>query len=210
MGACLILEYGIATAAVAVGWGEYLNGSSTTSSASARPSRSARPPAQAAWVNIPAIVLVTLCCLLLLRGARESVGANAVMVIVKVTVLLMFIAIAFTAFDSENLEPFTPNGVSAVGTAASAIFFSYIGLDAVSTAGEEVVNPRRNLPLAIMFALITVTTVYVLVALSGVGAQPWEQFEGQEAGLAAILREVTRSDLPAIILSAGAVISISA
>jgi len=81
-------------------------------------------------------------------------------------------------------------------------------LDAVSTAGEEVETPRRNLPLAIIFALITVTTLYVLVAIVAVAAQPTADFEGQEAGLSAILETVTGSTWPATVLAAGAVVSI--
>ena len=99
-------------------------------------------------------------------------------------------------------------GVAGVSVAASSIFFSFIGLDAVSTAGEEVRDPRRNLPLAIMGALVVVTVVYLLVAFSAVGAQPAAEFEGQEAGLAVILENVTGSSWPAIVLAAGAVVSI--
>src|SRR5262249_39244645 len=82
--------------------------------------------------------------------------------------------------------------------------FSYIGLDAVSTAGEEVKNPRRNMPLAILFALVAVTGLYVLVTVVAVGAQPFTQFEGQDAGLAAILEQVTGATWPAPVLAAGA------
>jgi APA family basic amino acid/polyamine antiporter len=71
----------------------------------------------------------------------------------------------------QGLEPFAPLGIAGIGAAASTIFFSFIGLDAVSTAGEEVENPRRTLPLAIILALVNVTSLYVLVALSAVGAR---------------------------------------
>jgi APA family basic amino acid/polyamine antiporter len=97
-------------------------------------------------------------------------------------------------------------GLAGIGAAAGSIFFSFIGLDAVSTAGEEVHNPRRNLPLAIVFATIIVTTFYILVALAGVGAQPYQQFAGQEAGLSAIMRNITGSTWPAAVLAAGATI----
>ncbi len=206
--ACLILEYGIATAAVAVGWSQYLNSLFSDLFGFQLPDAISFSPEEGGLFNLPAIVLVTLCCLLLLRGARESATANAVMVVIKLAVLIMFIIIAFTAFNASNLEPFAPFGVAGIGAASAAIFFSFIGLDAVSTAGEEVRNPRRNLPLAIIFALITVTTVYFLVALAGVGAQPYQDFEGQEAGLAAILRIVTGSNIWSAVLAAGAVISI--
>jgi basic amino acid/polyamine antiporter, APA family len=123
-------------------------------------------------------------------------------------VLVLFIAVGVTGWESDNLSDFTPFGVDGIEAAAGIIFFSYIGLDAVSTAGEEVHNPRRNLPIAIIVALITVTTLYVLVALVAVAAQPLAGFEGQEAGLAAILEAVTGSSWPATVLAGGAVISI--
>jgi basic amino acid/polyamine antiporter, APA family len=165
-------------------------------------------PGEGGLFNFPAIVLVTLCCLLLMRGARESATVNTVMVIIKIAVLIFFVIIAFTAFSGENFAPFAPFGVAGIGVAASSIFFTFIGLDAVSTAGEEVHNPRRTLPLAIIFATIIVTTVYILVAVAGIGAQQYRAFEGQEAGLAVILRNITGSAWPAAVLSAGAVISI--
>src|ERR671916_1021947 len=165
-------------------------------------------PGEGGIFNFPANVLVTLCCLLLMRGARESATVNAVMVIIKIAVLILFVIIAFTAFSGENFGPFAPLGVAGIGVAASSIFFTFIGLDAVSTAGEEVHNPRRTLPLAIVFATIIVTTVYILVAIAAIGAQPAGQFAGQEAGLAVILRNITGSAWPAAVLSAGAVISI--
>ena len=147
-------------------------------------------PGEGGIFNFPAIVLVTLCCLLLMRGARESATVNTIMVIIKLAVLIFFVIIAFTAFSGENFTPFAPFGVAGIGVAASSIFFTFIGLDAVSTAGEEVHNPRRTLPLAIIFATIIVTTVYILVAVAGIGAQQYRAFEGQEAGLAVILRNI--------------------
>ncbi len=130
------------------------------------------------------------------------------MVCIKIGVLILFIVIGASAFDSANLEDFAPFGIAGIGAAASAIFFSFIGIDAVSTAGEEVHNPRRTLPLAIIFALIIVSTLYVLVALVAVAAQPWEQFEGQDAGLAQILRDITGQTWPSLLLSTGAVVSL--
>jgi basic amino acid/polyamine antiporter, APA family len=116
-------------------------------------------------------------------------------------VLVLFIVVGLQGFDSENLtEDFTPFGFDGISSAAGIIFFSYIGLDAVSTAGEEVKNPRRNLPLAIIFALVVVTSLYVAVAVVAIGAQPVEAFEGQEAGLSAILEDVTGESWPATCL----------
>ena len=206
--ACLLLEYGVSAAAVSVGWGQYLNELFNDLFGFRIPDVVLAAPGEGGLFNLPAIVLVTLCCLLLMRGARESATANAIMVIIKIAVLILFAIIAFTAFSAENFTPFAPFGIAGIGVAASSIFFTFIGLDAVSTAGEEVHNPRRNLPLAIVFATVIVSSVYVLVALAGIGAQPYGQFEGQEAGLAVILRNITGSVWPAAVLSTGAVISI--
>ena len=123
-----------------------------------------------------------LCASLLIRGASESAKVNAIMVLIKVGVLVLFIVIGATGWDSDNLSDFTPFGVDGIEAAAGIIFFSYIGLDAVSTAGEEVHNPRRNLPLAIIIALVTVTTLYVLVAIVAVAAQPVERVRGPRGG----------------------------
>jgi amino acid transporter len=133
---------------------------------------------------------------------------NTITVLIKIGVLLMFIAIGITGWESDNLADFAPFGLSGITTAAGIIFFSYIGLDAVSTAGEEVKNPHRTMPLAIIVALITVTSLYIVVALVAVAAQPYEAFDGQEAGLAQILENITGSSWPATVLAAGAVVSI--
>jgi APA family basic amino acid/polyamine antiporter len=130
------------------------------------------------------------------------------MVLIKIAVLIFFVIIAFTAFNGSNFTPFAPFGIAGIGVAASSIFFTFIGLDAVSTAGEEVHNPRRTLPLAIILATIIVTTVYILVAIAAVGAQRYQDFEGQAAGLAVILRNITGSSWAPAVLSAGAIISI--
>ncbi len=120
----------------------------------------------------------------------------------------MFAAIALTAFDADRFAEFAPFGVAGIGAAAGTIFFSYIGLDAVSTAGDEVKNPQKTMPLAIMAALVTVTTVYVVVTVAALGAQPWRDFEGQQAGLATVLDRVVSGHYWGSVLAAGAVISI--
>ncbi|MFH5776468.1 amino acid permease [Paracoccus sp. NGMCC 1.201697] len=216
--ACLVLEYGVSAGAVAVGWSEYLHNLIFVTTGLELPRALLHAPLVAegytlhrggdGLINLPAAFLVFLCCLLLMRGARESARANAIMVMVKLAVLALFIVLAFTAFDSGNLVPFAPHGFAGISAAAGSIFFTFIGLDAVSTAGDEVQNPRRNLPLAIILALFIVIGFYLLVALAALGAQPQGLFGGQEAGLAVILQNVTGSPIPAVILSAGAVISV--
>ncbi|WP_408632805.1 amino acid permease [Mycobacterium simiae] len=209
--ACLLLEYGVATAAVSVGWSGYVNkllhnvfGFQLPHGLSAAPWDS-----DPGYVNLPAIVLIVLCALLLIRGASESARVNAIMVLIKLGVLAMFVIVAFTAFDADQLRDFAPFGVAGIGSAAGTIFFSYIGLDAVSTAGDEVKDPQTTMPRALIAALATVVTVYVLVALAALGTQPWQEFAGQEnAGLATILDKVTHHGWASTILCAGAVISI--
>lgn len=216
--ACLILEYGVSAAAVAIGWSEYLNNLIVNVFGVHLPSWMLSAPLQAdgyrlyfggdGGINLPASVLVFLCCVLLMRGVAESAKVNAIMVVVKLAVLVLFIAIASSAFNAGNLTPFAPHGMAGIGAAAGSIFFTFIGLDAVSIAGEEVENPRRNLPLAIIAALFVVITFYILVALTALGAQAQGLFEGQEAGLAVILQNITGSKWPAIVLAAGAVVSV--
>jgi basic amino acid/polyamine antiporter, APA family len=206
--ACLLLEYGVSGAAVAVGWSQYVNQFLDNVFGFQIPDALSNAPEQGGIFNLPAVVLVVLCALLLIRGASESTTVNAIMVLIKIGVLVLFIVIGITGWNSDNLTPFAQDGFSGVTAAAGIIFFSYIGLDAVSTAGEEAKNPRRNLPLAIMIALLTVTTLYVLTSLVAVAAQPAAEFEGQEAGLSQILEDITGSTWPGTLIAAGAIISI--
>ncbi|OBK40168.1 amino acid permease [Mycobacterium sp. 1165196.3] len=209
--ACLLLEYGVATAAVAVNWSGYLNKLLSNVLGFQLPQTFSAAPwdAQPGYLNVPAVVLIVLCALLLVRGASESAKVNAIMVMIKLGVLVVFGVVAFTAFDASHLRDFAPFGFSGIGSAAGTIFFSYIGLDAVSTAGDEVKNPQQTMPRALIGALLTVTGVYVFVALAALGTQPWQNFAGQqEAGLATILDNVTHGGWASTILAAGAVISI--
>jgi APA family basic amino acid/polyamine antiporter len=191
-----------------VGWSQYLNELLDDTIGVRIPDALSAAPGAGGLVNLPALVLVALCAVLLIGGVRESARANVIMVAVKIAVLLLFVAVAATAFDAGNYRPFAPLGAAGVSAAASSIFFSFIGLDAVSTAGEEVRDPRRNLPRAIIGALVVVTVIYLLVAATAIGAQSAAAFDGQEAGLAVILENVTGSRWPAALLAAGAVISI--
>jgi amino acid transporter len=214
--ACLLLEYGVSTAAVSVGWSGYLNELLDNVVGLQIPEMLSKAPisvdgGSTGLINLPAVFLVMMCATLLARGASESAKLNAIMVLIKIAVLALFIVIAFTAFDSGNFAPFAPHGIAGITTAAGVIFFTFIGLDAISTAGEEVKNPQKTMPRAILAALAVVTTIYVLVAVAGLGAQPADAFsseEQQDAGLAVILENITGSNVFATILAAGAVISI--
>ena len=210
VGWCLMLEYGVSVAAVAVGWGQYLNEFFLDTTGWVIPDAWSQPPDSGGTVNVTAIIVVVLCAFLLLRGASESATVNSIMVVLKIGILVFFCVVAFTEFDPSNLTPFLPLGFAGVSAAAGQVFFSYIGFDAASTAGEEAKNPRRDLPLAILGSLLIVTIIYVMVTLAAIGALPWVEFEGQggEAVLATIARNVTGSAWAPALISLGAVISI--
>ncbi len=211
-GWCLMLEYAVSVAAVAVGWGEYLNHFFGDLFGWRLPDAVTHSPGDQGGVfNLTAILIVLLATWLLLRGASESATANAVFVMIKIVVLAFFCFVAFTAFGSGDLTPFAPLGLAGVTAAASQVFFSYIGFDAASTAGEEARNPRRDLPLAIVLSLVIVTIVYVLVALAAVGAMPWQRFDpnATEASLALVADQATGSTWAGLIISFGAVVAIA-
>ncbi|MBM6873992.1 amino acid permease, partial [Lactobacillus crispatus] len=101
-----------------------------------------------------------------------------------------------------------PMGAAGVTAAASSVFFSYIGFDAASTAGEEAKNPKRDLPRAIILSMVIVTTMYVLVAVAAIGARQWQWFETAKAPLVQIVHELTQSNLAVFIFAASAVLAI--
>ncbi|MDM0115532.1 amino acid permease [Variovorax sp. J22R133] len=216
--ACVVLEYGLAASAVAIGWSGYLNNFLTNLFGIQIPEALRSPmfvsgenglEIHAGHFNLPPMILVTMCGLLLMRGAKESATANAVMVTIKLCVLVFFAAIAFSAFKTSHFEPFfNESGMKGVAAAAGTVFFSFIGLDAIATAGAEVRNPKRNIPLGIVMALLVVCAGYSMVAIAALGAQRAEAFAHQDAGLAVILQQVSGHAWPAIVLSAGAVISV--
>ena len=207
-GWCLVLEYAVSVAAVAVGAGQYVN-ETLNIFGMALPEALAAPPGEGGAVNISAVVIVVLAMLLLVRGARESAWINTAIVMVKVGILVFFCAVAFTAFNAGNFEPLLPMGAAGVSAAASTVFFSYIGFDAASTAGEEARNPKRDLPRAIMLSMLIVTSIYVLVAVAAIGARPWDWFDGTEAALVQILEETTHQPWIALVFAVGAVLAIA-
>lgn len=209
VGWMLMLEYGVSVAAVAVGWGEYLN-EFTSSFGIQIPEAWSNPPADGGIVNIPAIVVIAACTFLLIRGASESARLNAIFVCMKIGILIFFCVVAFTVYDGSNLTPFLPLGLLGVSAAAGQVFFSYVGFDAASTAGEEAKNPRRDLPIAILGSLAIVTLLYIVVALAALGAEPWENFAGQgaEATLSKVANLATGGTWAGDLIALGAIISI--
>ncbi|AWK09420.1 amino acid transporter [Streptomyces spongiicola] len=208
-GWCLVLEYGVSVAAVAVGWGEYLNELLDGTIGVTIPDAVSAPVGEGGLINLPALVVVLLAMVFLMGGAKESARVNTVMVAVKIVTLLLFIGIGFMGIRAGNYAPLAPLGVTGISAAAATLFFSYIGFDAASTAGEEAKNPKRDLPRAIMLSLLIVTVLYCLVALVAVGAMPWQDFEGTEAALAQIMKDVTGQSFWGVVLAAGAVVAIA-
>jgi APA family basic amino acid/polyamine antiporter len=204
----LILEYGVSVAAVAVGWGQYFNELLDTLFGLSLPDAIANPPGDGGSFNLPAVFLVLAVTGLLIVGVRESARSNAVMVVVKVAIVILFIILAFTGFNSDNLSPFNPEGFDGIVTAASVIFFAYIGFDAISTSGEEVNNPRRDLPIAIIASLAVCTILYILVSTSAVGALDYKKINGQEAPLAEVLKSLD-FNWAANLISFGALVAIT-
>jgi basic amino acid/polyamine antiporter, APA family len=204
----LILEYGVSVAAVAVGWGQYFNELLDTLFGISLPDALASPPGDGGSFNLPAVFIVLAITVLLVSGVRESARANAVMVVIKIAIVLLFIVLAFTGFESSNLTPFNPEGFNGVVTAASVIFFAYIGFDAISTSGEEVKRPSRDLPIAIITSLAVCTVLYILVSTSAVGALPYTKLDGQEAPLAYVLDSLGFS-WGATVISFGALVAIT-
>ncbi len=130
-------------------------------------------PHVTAIVNLPAMFVIGLLTLLLIVGIRESANFNNIMVIVKVSVIILFIAIGFAFVLSDNWDPFIPKntgewghfGWSGILRGAGVIFFAYIGFDAVSTAAQEAKNPQRDMPIGILGSLSVSTILYILVAI---------------------------------------------
>ena len=207
-GWCLVLEYAVSVAAVAVGAGEYVNEALHTVGMDL-PASLAGGPGEGGVVNLSALVVVVLATLLLVRGARESAIVNTIVVIIKTCILVFFSIVAFTAFDAGNFEPLLPMGAAGVTGAASIVFFSYIGFDAASTAGEEAVNPKRDMPRAIMLSMAIVTVAYVLVAVSAIGARDWTWFVGTEAALVQITGELTGQAWIVLVFAIAAVLAIA-
>ncbi|GAA4861365.1 amino acid permease [Saccharopolyspora rosea] len=204
-GWCLILEYGVSVAAVAVGWGQYVNELLRLTLGVALPDALSAPPGDGGVVNLPAAVVVVLAMVALLGGAKESARVNSAMVLIKTVTLVLFCALAFAAVRDGNFSPFLPLGLGGVSAAGAKVFFSYIGFDAASTAGAEARAPQRDLPRAIMLSLGVVTVLYCLVSLAAVGAMHWTRFAGTEAALSKVLGGHAGS----VLLSVGAVVAVA-
>ncbi|AOW10004.1 amino acid permease [Flavobacterium gilvum] len=115
--------------------------------------------------DLPALLIIVFITALIYRGMKESRNASNLMVVVKLCIVLLVIAVGIFYVDTDNWSPFAPNGVSGVLKGVSAVFFAYIGFDAISTTAEECKNPQRDLPRGMMWAIIICTLLYIAITL---------------------------------------------
>jgi len=198
----LVLEYALASATVAVSWSQYFNELLKIFNLEI-PMEFLKGPFEGGIVNIPAIIIVCLLSLLLIRGTQESARLNNLLVILKVAVVLIFIALGWSFIDSANHDPFIPvnageellksgqlgffdflksedfgvYGISGIMRAAGIVFFAFIGFDAVSTAAQEAKNPKRDMPIGIIGSLVVCTVLYVLFAYVMTGLENYLIFK---------------------------------
>lgn len=176
LGWAMILEYGLAASAVASGWSGYFQGLIAGFGIELPTAiTSAYDAEKGTYIDIPAIAIVLLITFLLTRGIRESARVNNIMVIVKVAVVLLFIAVGAWYVKPENWTPFMPFGFSGVAAGAASVFFAYLGFDAVASAAEEVKNPQRHMPIGIIASLAICTSLYIVVSLILTGIVPFAE-----------------------------------
>jgi len=142
-------------------------------------------------INLPAAAAVFLITIILVIGIRESANANNAMVVLKVGIILFFLAIGTFLINPENWNNpatggFAPNGFKGVSAAAAIIFFAYIGFDAVSTAAEETKNPAKDMPFGIIMSLLICTVLYVALSAVLTGMAPWQQLGTPEPMITAL------------------------
>jgi APA family basic amino acid/polyamine antiporter len=176
----LILEYAVSNMAVAVGFAAHVNDVLERFGMSL-PVWLSEPTflsgAYTGHVNIAALVIMLALTWVLVRGVRESAAANNVMVVVKVSVIVLFLIVAGRHIEPANWNPFFPNGLPGVMTGAAIVFFTYIGFDSVATAAEECQRPQRDLPIGIIATLAICAVLYAAVALVLTGVEDWRTLD---------------------------------
>lgn len=199
----LILEYGVGAATVCAGWSGYMVGILKAGGIN-MPEYLTKAPADGGIVNLPAVIIALFIGLLLVRGTKESVVVNRILVGVKLLAIFIFIIVAAPMVKIENLTAdFMPFGINGVLLGAATIFFAYIGFDAVATAAEECKNPKRDLPIGIIGSLAISAILYVVVALVLNGITNYSLLDNAEP-LAFALRE-NGSNIGSALVAVGAV-----
>ncbi|WP_126243543.1 amino acid permease [Chitinophaga rhizosphaerae] len=220
IGWALILEYSIGNIVVAISWSSYFNNvlegmgihlpaylttDYNTAKAAAGDAWNTAPLI-GSWrviLNIPAFIIVVLVTILAYVGIHESKKSANFMVGLKIVILLVVIAIGMFHINSDNWQPFMPNGFNGVLMGVSAVFFAYIGFDAISTTAEESANPQRDMPRAMIYSLIICTIIYVIVTLVITGMVHYSEFQHVSDPLAYVFDKLNMRTI-------GYIISISA
>lgn len=181
----LVLEYCVAATTVSISWSRYLvvflEGFGIH-----LPHALTACPWDGGIVNIPAFVIVVLMSLFLIRGTKGSSIFNGIIVFLKVSVVLIFVALGWKYIQMENYTPYIPEntgklgefGFSGILRGAAIVFFAFLGFDAVSTAAQETKNPRRDMPIGILMSLFICTLLYILFAHVMTGVVHYTAFEG--------------------------------
>lgn len=188
----LILEYTVGASAVAISWSGYLHSFLSDFGISLPMSIRASPWSSyvatdgsivRGMVNLPAVAIVVAASLILMRGIRESSFLNSIFVVIKLSIIIIFIGVGTQYIDMENYVPFIPEntgvfgeyGWSGILRASGMVFFAYIGFDCISTTTQETVDPQRNMPIGILGALVICTVLYIAFAAVLVGIVPYAE-----------------------------------
>ncbi|HMX38839.1 MAG TPA: amino acid permease [Saprospiraceae bacterium] len=194
IGWALIMEYALGAATVSIAWSEYLN----KLLGGAIPFEWCHGPMEGGIMNAPALLILLILSLVLIKGTQESAMLNAIIVAIKVAIVLVFIAVGWQFIKPENHMPYmipegTPGhegffkwGYGGVLGGAAIVFFAFIGFDAVSTAAQEAKNPKRDMPIGILGSLAICTVLYILFSHVLTGVANWTEFKtaGKEASVA--------------------------
>ncbi|MBP2001903.1 APA family basic amino acid/polyamine antiporter [Paenibacillus shirakamiensis] len=204
----LILEYGFAAAMVASGWSGYFQGLlSGVGIHIPKALTSAYNSGAGTYFDLPAVAIALLLTFIVSRGAKESTRLNAIMVIIKIAVIVLFLVVGVFYVKPSNWSPFMPFGFGGVITGAATAFIAYIGFDVVATAAEEVRNPQRDLPRGIIYSLIVCGILYVLVTLVLTGIVPYTELNVKNPVAFAI--QFIHQDWVAGFISLGAIVGIT-
>jgi len=198
----LILEYTVAASTVAAGWSGYFVGILNAGGIHL-PEYLIKVPSEGGMINLPAICISLFIGCLLIRGTKESIMVNRILVGIKLGVIFLFLAIAAPHIKMENYANFFPFGWHGVSVGAATIFFAYLGFDAVATTAEECKNPNRDLPIGIIGGLLICALLYVAVSLVLTGIVNFSELNNAEP-MAYALR-VNGSNIGSALVGTGAV-----
>ncbi len=183
----LVLEYAVGAATVGISWSRYLV-KFLEGFGVALPHDLTVGPWDGGIINLPAVSIIVLMSLLLIKGTKESAFVNALIVTLKVAVVIVFIVLGWQYINNDNYNPYIPDntgdfghfGFSGIIRAAAIVFFAYIGFDAVSTAAQEAKNPKRDMPIGILGSLAICTILYLLFAHVMTGVTSYSSFAGKD------------------------------